>query len=158
MRKRIAAALLAASAVYAFFPLHAHALEEAEVRELAVRTGREYGISPEFLQAVAWQESSYREDAEYGNCSGLMQVSGYWHKDRMEHLGVTDLHDPEGCMIVAADYFVELFEKYEDPGMVLMVYNGDSGAPGYQETGEGLSDYAVSILEMAERLERESGK
>ena len=42
--------------------------------------------------------------------------------------------------------------------MVLMVYNGDSAASGYQNTGDGLSDYADSVLEKASQLEREHGK
>lgn len=156
--KRKAAALLLAASVFAGHPLAASAMEEEAVRELAERAGAEYGISPEFLQAVAWQESRYREDARCDGCTGLMQVSEYWHKERMERLGVLDLYDPEGCMRVAADYMAELFIQYEDPGMVLMVYNGDSACALYQEEGQGLSEYAASVLEMAERLERERGK
>lgn len=134
-----------------------HAMEEQEVAELSCRVGEEFGVCPELLQAAAWQESRYQEDAEAGECSGLMQVSGCWHRERMERLGVADLHDPEGNMRVAADYLAELFARYEDPGMVLMVYNGDSMAKEYQETGE-LSDYAAAVLEKSWQLEQEHGK
>lgn len=134
-----------------------HAMEEWEVAELSARVGEESGICPELLQAVAWQESGYQEDAEAGGCSGLMQVAGRWHRERMERLGVHDLYDPEGNMRVAADYLAELFARHEDPGMVLMVYNGDSMAETYQETGE-LSDYAAAVLERSCRLEQEHGK
>ena len=34
-------------------------------------------------------------------------------------------------MLVAADYLAELFAQYEDLGMVLMVYSGDSGAEAF---------------------------
>lgn len=157
MRRRNMAAVLAAIAIAAF-PLQASAMEEAEVEELSIRAGEEFGICPELLQAVAWKESSYREDAQNGGCTGLMQVSEYWHRERMQRLGVADLYDPEGNMRVAADYLAELFEQFEDTGMVLMVYNGDSTAYGYQNTGSGLSGYAGAVLEKAEQLEREHGK
>lgn len=157
MKSRTVPAALAAAALLAS-PLQASAMEEAEVEELSILAGEESGICPELLQAVAWKESSYREDAENGGCIGLMQVAQCWHKDRMERLGVADLYDPEGNMRVAADYLAELFGRFEDAGMVLMAYNGDSSAAGYQETGEGLSAYAASVLEKAAALEREHGK
>lgn len=159
MRGRTVLAALAGITVMGMAsPLQASAMEEKEAEELSVQAGQEYGICPEFLQAVAWMESRYREDAESDGCSGLMQISERWHRDRMDRLGVSDLYDPAGNMRVAADYMAELFERYGDPGMVLMVYNGDSGAADYQESGEGLSDYAVSVLEMAAELERRHGK
>ena len=158
MKRKMLLGFLAAGILFLASPVQAAAMEEAEVEELSVEIGGEYGICPEVLQALAWQESRYSEDAEAAGCSGLMQVAGYWHQDRMERLGVSDLYDPEGNMRVAADYLAELAEKYEDIGMVLMVYNGDSGAEAYQKTGDGLSEYAVSVLELSEQLERKHGK
>ena len=61
-------------------------------------------------------------------------------------------------MRVAADYLSELFVQYDDIGMVLMVYSGDSGANRYAVTGEGLSEYAQEIMEYACLLERQHGK
>ena len=159
MKGRRALAMLAGTAAMVMaLPVQASAMEEAQAEELSVQAGEEFGICPEFLQAVAWVESRYGEDAESGGCSGLMQVSERWHRERMDRLGVSDLYDPAGNMRVAADYMAELFERYGDPGMVLMVYNGDSGAARYQDTGEGLSDYAAAVLEMAAELERRHGK
>lgn len=152
--------VLAAAAALglAVMPLQAEAMEALEVQELSEAAGDAYGICPEFLQAIAWQESRWQPDASAGGCEGLMQVAACWHGDRMARLGVTDLYDPEGNMLVAADYLSELFGRWEDPAMVLMVYNGDSSAQHYWETGEGISDYAVEVLEMSEKLEREHGK
>ncbi len=138
-------------------PQYGHAMEEQEVEEISARVGEEFGICPELLQALAWKESRYQEEAEAGGCSGLMQVAGRWHQERMGRLGVTDLYDPEGNMKVAADYLAELFARYEDPGMVLMVYNGDSQAAEYQKTGE-LSEYAEAVLEKSYQMELEHGK
>ncbi len=153
---RAAAAMMAAG--ISLLPLPVRAMEAAEVVRIAEEAGQEYGICPEFLQAVAWYESGWQADASTGSCEGLMQVSPYWHSGRMARLGVQDLHDPEGNMLVAADYLAELFGEWEDPAVVLMVYNGDSGAQHYRETGEGLSGYARKVLELSEQLEREHGK
>lgn len=117
----------------------------------------DYNICPEFIEAVIERESRWDPDAVNGDCIGLMQISARWHKDRMERLGTADLTDPRDNILVGVDYLAELFDKYEDPGMVLMVYNGDSRAKIYQKTGE-LSDYAAGILERAEELERRNGK
>lgn len=157
MKKGMVMAVMASTLLALTYPCPAYAMAEQEVAELSIRVGEEFSICPELLQAAAWQESRYQEDAEAGGCSGLMQVSGCWHRERMERLGVVDLYDPEGNMRVAADYLAELFARYEDTGMVLMVYNGDSMAKEYQETGE-LSDYAAAVLEKSYQLEQEHGK
>lgn len=138
--------------------MEVQAMEEAQVAELTEEIGEEYGICPELLQAVAWQESHYDENVESSGCIGLMQVSERWHKERMNRLQVNDLFDPEGNIRVAADYLAELFEQYDDVGMVLMVYSGNSAAEEYAATGKGLSKYAEEILEHACSLERQHGK
>lgn len=157
-RRKAAMTALAAGFLLALPQVEAYAMEEAEVQELSEQFGTDYSLCPELLQAIACQESSYDETAESDGCIGLMQISERWHRDRMARLKVTDLHDPEGNMLVAADYLSELFVQYEDIGMVLMVYSGDSGADGYAMTGKGLSSYAQQIMEQAQRLEMEHGK
>lgn len=157
MKRKLFMIIVVSALAALSYPQTVYAMEEQEVKELSDRVGTEFGICPETLQAIAWQESRYQEEAEAGGCSGLMQVSKRWHRKRMERLGVTDLYDPEGNMRVAADYLSELADRYEDIGMVLMIYNGDSQVAEYRETGE-LSDYAVAILEKSYQLEQEHGK
>ena len=53
---------------------------------------------------------------------------------------------------VGVDYLQELTRRYVDQAMVLMIYNGDSRAWKFWETGE-MSEYARKILERAEELE-----
>lgn len=151
-------AVLAAGMIFSAAGMDTHAVSEAEVAAMAERIGTAYSLCPELLQAVAWKESSYNEGAENGGCIGLMQVSECWHRDRMARLQVTDLYDPESNMLVAADYLSELFGRYEDTGMVLMVYSGDSGAEELALTGEGLSEYVEEVTEYASYLERQHGK
>lgn len=151
-------ALLAAGILSSAQRMEVQAASEAEVVAMSERIGAVYDLCPELLQAIAWHESSYREDAENDGCSGLMQVAGHWHGDRMTRLQVTDLYDAESNMLVAADYLAELFAQYEDLGMVLMVYSGDSDAEAFARSGQGLSEYAQEIMEHTYQLERQHGK
>ena len=82
-----------------------------------------------------------------------MQVSKKWHTDRMEKLGVSDLYDESGNILVATDYLYELFMKYGDVGMTLLVYNGDSSAKDYWNGNGELSAYAKKIINRTEELE-----
>lgn len=131
---------------------------ETELPKDAVKAcekyGKEYNICPELLMAIAEKESKGNPDAENGSCKGLMQISEKWHKDRMKRLGVTNIYDTSGNILVATDYLYELFEKYEDVGMVLMVYNGDSDAVDYMNGKAELSKYATDILERSAELEK----
>lgn len=121
----------------------------------AAAAGEIYDISPELLEAIAWHESRYQIDAVNGNCTGLMQVSLYWHADRMERLGVSEaaMWEAGPNMLVAADFLAELLSTYDgDLGAVLMYYNGDSRLDEHLTTGF-LSEYAQGVMTMAEDLE-----
>lgn len=130
---------------------------KAAYAEYCVEIGTEYGICPELLMALIEKESSGHADAQNGTCKGLCQVSEKWHRDRMEKLGVTDIFDPEGNIMLAADYLMELEAEYEDIGLCLMIYNGSSNAVSMAERGE-LTEYADWILTRSEELERANGK
>ena len=143
--------------------VRAQAREAVEVPEEVVaiseELGGEYGVCPELIQAVCWQESRFQADAENGGCVGIMQVSPQWHKERMERLGVTDLTDPRQNMAVAVDYLAELAAEYEDVGAALMKYNGDRRLDELLEGGMAdVSDYARAVLELSAELERRNGK
>lgn len=128
-----------------------------EIRGYAEEIGSEYGICPELLESIAYWESRFDPTAvsKNGKYIGLMQVNPKIHKSRMERLGVDDLTDPKGCMRVAADYLLELFEENEDAGTVLMKYNGvNKGRIGrYEETGD-MTKYAEKILTLSAVYER----
>lgn len=154
----VTAALIVLLAFAVPHTAEAKQLSEDEVYQIAIEVTEHYNICPEFLQAMAFRESSYRTDVKNGSCIGLMQVSEKWHTDRMARLGVDSLYDPYGNMLVAADYLSELFEEYEDVGVVLMTYNGDSDAEAFSYCEAELSDYADDILTLSAELERAHGK
>lgn len=155
--KRFLTAFLIVSTVL-LFPSNAYAEEEETfisqtAYEACVEYGDEYGICPEFIMAIIERESCGQPDVENGSCKGLMQVSVKWHKDRMERLGVTDIFDERSNILVGTDYLSELFEKYEDPATVLMVYHGEKNAVKKSENGK-ISKYAQGILKRSEELEK----
>lgn len=131
-----------------------------EVEDAARIYGEEYGLGQEFLEAVAKRESGFDPEAENGGCKGLMQISTYWHRDRMARLEVTDIWDVDGNMHVGADYLAELFAKHPDPVWVLMAYNGDSNADAYLRGEAQPSGYALDILRYEEEFiaAREGGE
>lgn len=117
-----------------------------------VSMGTEYKICPEMLMAIVETESSGNADAENGSCKGLMQVSSTWHSKRMDKLGVEDLCDTWGNVLVGTDYLFELFDKYGDVGLVLDIYNGNANAWFNYENGI-TSAYAQKIIDRSEQLE-----
>lgn len=126
-----------------------------DVQRAAMRWGEEYGICPELIEALAWRESRYTADAVSpdGSCIGMCQINPRWHGERMQRLGVKDLTITECNIAVACDYLADLFMEYEEPEIVLMVFNGDhSFRQGH------ISQYAKDILEMSQELERKHGK
>lgn len=129
-----------------------------ELRDLCRRIFPEYNIDPNLGIAIMERESNYKTDAvggKYSRCVGLMQVSTKWQGERAAKLGITDLFDPESNVRVAADYIRELFEKYEDPAMVLLVYRyGYTDAKQYYDGGIwDPAGYAKTILERAHQLD-----
>lgn len=135
--------------------------EECHIAEsyqtICEEVGEEYSICPELLEALIERESSGRKDAENGSCKGLCQISEKWHKNRMAELGISDIYDPESNIRLCADYLIELGAEYQDIGLVLMCYHGESDAKAKAERGE-LSEYAEWILTRSEELERANGK
>lgn len=129
-----------------------------EVVEISEELGAQYDICPELIQAICFKESSFQPDAESGGCVGMMQISPEWHKERMDRLGVLELKDTKGNMTVGVDYLAELIRQYEDVGVVLMMYNGDSNAEDVLVGSEEVSSYADEILSISAELEREHGK
>lgn len=119
--------------------------------------GEMYDICPELLMAMIESESSGNPNAENGDCKGLMQISERWHTVRMAEIGADDIWSETDNIHIGANYLHELFNRYEDVALVLMVYNGESDAVEKAENGY-ISDYARKILDRSAELERWKGK
>ena len=160
-KSKMLAIALAASLV---LPQSVMAKEEIEPTHISVEAqvscyeyGEMYDICPELLMAMIEAESSGNPKAENGDCKGLMQISERWHTGRMEEIGADDIWSETDNIHIGANYLHELFNRYEDVALVLMVYNGESDAVEKAENGY-ISDYARKILDRSAELERWKGK
>lgn len=131
----------------------------SDIYEEAQIVGNEFNICPELLLAIAERESRFQADAKNGSCKGLMQLNTACHKARFEEMGWSSQEWTNAYknMYVAADYLSDLFEKYEDVGVVLGIYHGESDAVRRGQSGK-LSPYVTKILKRSEELERLAGK
>ena len=160
-KSKMLAIALATSLV---LPKSVMANEEIEPTHISVEAqvscyeyGEMYDICPELLMAMIEAESSGNPKAENGDCKGLMQISERWHTGRMEEIGADDIWSETDNIHIGANYLHELFNRYEDVALVLMVYNGESDAVEKAENGY-ISDYARKILDRSAELERWKGK
>ena len=165
MREFSKLGILLVLAIFLFFPISADARTyidnetPLEVQIACNKYGELYGICPELLESICYQESRFDEQALdiTGSCYGLMQIQKISHRKRMDDLGVTDLYDIDSNVHVATDYLSELFEQYEDVATVLMVYHGEKNAVRRSQQGI-VSQYAKEVLERSYELEELHGK
>jgi soluble lytic murein transglycosylase-like protein len=113
-----------------------------------------YGIKPSLIKSIIHRESDYNPNAENSGCVGLMQISARWHADRATKLGVTNLYDPYSNILLGVDYISELLGRYEEPELVLMLYNMNHKAALKMYSEGKITDYAKSVLAMAEVYEK----
>lgn len=118
-----------------------------DLQDFIVEICEEKQIDPAIIVAMCWRESTYNPDCigDNGNSFGLMQVQPYWHYERMQRLGCTDLLDPRQNITVGVDYLCEQLNRYGDIAKALTAYN----AGHYNGT---ITYYATSVLEKAEAL------
>ena len=140
-------------------PIKATSKVPKEVKVACEKWGEEYGICPELLESIAYEESRYTADAKSkdGSCLGLMQIHKASHKQRIKNLEIKDLYNIDDNVQVATDYLAELFEEYEEASTVLMIYHGEKDAVRKGEQGK-ISRYAKRVLKRSESLERAHNK
>lgn len=148
---KAAAGIVVAAVMLFGVPVHADnaaSYIDEEYIQYCVEIGEEYGLCPYILVALIERESSGHPDAKNGSCKGLCQVSEKWHKDRMQRLGVTDIYDPYGNILLAADFIMEMAEDEEEIAVVLGRFHGES----HPETK--ISSYTSGILARSAEMER----
>lgn len=154
-------AIIAFLIVFTFvaIPINATSKVPKEVKAACEKWGEEYGICPELLESIAYEESRYTADAKSkdGSRLGLMQIHKASHKQRIKNLEIKDLYNIDDNVQVATDYLAELFEEYEEVSTVLMIYHGEKDAVRKSEQGI-VSKYAKKVLKRSEALERQHGK
>lgn len=113
----------------------AKAVKVEEVKELSIyeRYGKQYGISPKLLKAIAKVESGEQTGivGDDGESVGLFQIQPKWHMQRLKE--GESLLDPEVNTRVACEILTELMDKYATLDEVLTAYNcgHDTGSREY---------------------------
>lgn len=99
---------------------------DEDIQEYIIAKSTEHNINPALVFAIIERESNYDCEAigDSGNSIGLMQINTYWHQERMDKLGITDLFDPYNNIYIGIDVLTEILSQYEDLTFSLMVYNG----------------------------------
>ena len=116
-----------------------------------------YDIDFAFLMGLIRNESNFQVDViSETNDYGLMQINQKNHEWLSNAVGVTDFLDPYQNIQAGLYILGNLFEKYDDPHMVLMAYNmGESGASKLWNQGIYQSKYSNRVLEYQETYIKE---
>lgn len=129
---------------------------DEEIQEFVYYLSKGYCVDWLFVMAIIQQESNYQADAiSTTNDYGLMQINKINHEYITETIGVTDFLDPYQNVRAGLWIIRNLFEKYDDPCMVLMAYNmGEAGAAVLWDQGIYETNYSKSVLTIQEELQR----
>lgn len=130
-------------------------ISEEDLLSITKSVGEIYNINPYLLFALTETESSrFIYCINYnGTCFGLTQISTYWHSDRMERLGITDIYDPYSNLLCCADYISELYSIYNTTESVLMHYNMITSVADEMVANGQVSNYARTIIDRTTELE-----
>ena len=130
---------------------------EKDMQEFIYCLSHGYNIDFPFVMALIKQESSFREDVVSDTDDwGLMQINEINHGWLHKTIGVTDFLDPYENVRSGVFILRQLFEKYDDPTMVLMAYNmGETGAGKLWDKGIYSTDYAEDILLQADKYTKQ---
>lgn len=123
-----------------------------ETQQMILEKSEMFDVDFAFTMAVIFRESSFRSDVvSQSNDYGLMQINEINHEWLQEELGVVNFLDPEQNVTAGVYMLSDLFDKYENPTLVLMAYNmGETGAKRLWDKGIYSTDYAEAILQQAE--------
>lgn len=101
---------------------------KAEIGRLLEAAGKRHGIPDEIIKAVAYQESTWRANAESydgGHGKGVMQIDDRSHK----FAKTAAVWDPAQNIEYGANFLKELYQKHGNWTKALKGYNGGSAYP-----------------------------
>ena len=115
-----------------------------------------YDLDYSLMMAVIQVESDFdRKLVSNTNDYGYMQINKMNHAELKKILGVTDFLDPEQNMRAGCYIFRKLFEKYQQPNLVLMAYNmGETGAKRLWREGIYETGYTQKVFAAQEEFQK----
>lgn len=108
-------------------------------------------LDPVRVKAIIYHESRYQPETvnKKTGVVGLMQISPKWHTKRARNLGVSDLKDPYGNILVGCDILHEMMQGHS------MDYATNVFAGGYKYANSyknGVSPYVRDIRRIEQKL------
>ena len=130
--------------------------------ELVTGHADNYGLEPQLLAAMIYQESKFDPDARSSSGAvGLMQLlseTGQGIADRTggDEWKPADLLNPELNIRYGSWYLRHLLDKYDDEALALAAYNAGQGAvDGWRERGVGIQfDETRHYVDRVQELKR----
>lgn len=137
-----------------FEPL-AVGLDEAD-QEFLYYLCKGYNIDFTLAAAVIQVESDCKPSViSNSDDYGLMQINKMNHDELTKVIGVTDYLDPEQNMRAGCYILRKLFEKYQNPALVLMAYNmGETGAKRLWHEGLYETEYTQKVFAAQKKLQK----
>lgn len=135
-----------------FVPLEINMDEE--LQEFIYSLSYAYNLDYAFVMGLIKAESEFDTSVVSStNDYGLMQINQINHDWLKEKLGITDFLDPYQNTMSGIYILRNLFEKYEEPNLVLMAYNmGETGASKLWDKGIYQTDYSIKVLKNAQEF------
>lgn len=132
-----------------FVPLEVNMDEE--LQEFIYSLSNAYNVDYSFVMGLIKTESEFQSNViSTTNDYGLMQINKINHDWLQDKLGITDFLDPYQNSKSGIYILRNLFEKYEEPNLVLMAYNmGENGAKNLWDKGIYQTDYSVKVMNNA---------
>lgn len=134
-----------------------HMTQEEQIKHYILEICKDYpNVNPYLIMGQVWAESRFDPTviSSSGEHVGLMQVSTKWHRARADRLGVEDMFDIYGNLLVGIDYMSELLSQTHDEALSLMIYNMGYIEP-YKLQAQGIvGSYARSVMAKADEYER----
>lgn len=108
-------------------------------------------LDPVRVKAIIYHESRYQPDIVNPKTGviGLMQISPKWHTKRARNLGVTDLKDPYGNILVGCDILHEMMQGHGIDYATSVFAGGYKYANSYKN---GVSPYVKDIRRIEQKL------
>lgn len=124
---------------------------DEELQEYIFTLSHAYNVDYSLVLGLIQTESDFRPTVvSQTNDFGLMQINKINHEWLKDKLLISDFLDPYQNTKAGVYILRNLFEKYEEPNLVLMAYNlGEHGASKLWDKGIYHSDYSIKVMENA---------
>ena len=132
---------------------------DSDLQEFTYYLCKGYNIDFPLVMALMSCESNFTASAvSPTNDYGLMQINQVNHDELNRILGVTDFLDPYQNIRAGCFTLRKLFEKYQNPNLVLMAYNlGETGAANLWKQGVYSTSYTDKIITLQKQYTLELG-